>query len=35
MGEGVELAVSQAFFLQIYHMQKFRWITSSSGQEAC
>jgi len=24
MGEGVESAVSQAFFLQIYHMQKFR-----------
>ena len=34
MGEGVELAVSQAFFLQTY-MQKFRWFTSSSGLEAC
>ena len=35
MGEGVESAVSQAFFLQTYHMQKFRWFTSSSGLEAC
>ena len=32
MGEGVESAVSQAFFLQTYHMQKFRWFT---GPEAC
>ena len=35
MGEGVGSAVSQAFLLQTYYMQKFRWFTSSSGPEAC